>query len=219
MTECSICLDELKHSTLIQPCSHSNLHTFHLECIQSLIKNNFNRCPICKSPLKKEYLNNSSTISPENHPRNHTFWKSFEYSFDEETTIFYELLLHFEGEIDESKLYKTYDELIKKVPSSDFDLHMYFRSSIFRKLLMIKTKESLKRLTELSKNIAYYPHDLDIVLSTRKGYTDIAINLINNQRYNPLYSDHTMMTLELNDNPDVYHSYIKKYKLCSSFYQ
>jgi hypothetical protein len=219
MSECSICLDELKHNTLIQPCTHSNLHTFHLECIQSLVKNNFNNCPICKSLLKNEYLNKSNIISPENHPRNHYFWKSFQYSFDEETDIYYELHTDNLSEDEELKLYKTYDQLSKKVPSSDFDLHMYFRSSIFRRLLMIKTKESLKRLTELSKNIAYYPHDLDIVLSYRKGYTDIAINLINNQRYNPLYSDHTMMTLELNDNPEVYQKYLKKYNMCCKYYQ
>lgn len=219
MSECSICLDELKYNTIVQPCTYSELHTFHLECIHSLVKNNFNNCPICKSNLKEEYLQNFSLILSDNHPRNHILWKNFQYSFDEETDIYYELSLHFNGEVDESKIYKTYDALSKKVPSSDFDLHMYFRSSIFRRLLMINTKESLKRLNELSKNIAYYPHDLDIILCYRKGHTDIVINLINNQRYNPLYSDHTMMTLELNDDPDIYYQYLKKYQMCSKFYQ
>jgi hypothetical protein len=83
---------------------------------------------------------------------------------------------------------------------------------------MLKTKDSLDRLKVLASNLAYYPHDLDIVFSARKGYTELAILLIKNKRYNPMYSDHTMMTLELKDEEEIYSEYLKKYRICSRYY-
>ncbi len=214
MSECSVCLDEIKELKVIHGCKQSELHTFHLECIQSLVENNFKHCPMCKAELKEEYLivNNEETKSIlrlENHPQNHPLWRSFLYSYDEESTIFYELC---------DNIYTTYDALIKKVPHSEFSLVEYHRCSIFRKLLIMKTKDSLDRLKVLASNIAYYPHDLDIILCTRKGYTDLAISLIKNKRYNPVYSNHTMMVLELQDEPEVYHFYTQRYRKCIEYY-
>ena len=214
MTECSICLDDIKELKVIHGCKQSELHTFHLECIQSLVKNNFKNCPMCKSELKNEYLNVNEDEEKainrlQNHPQKHSFWRSFLYSYDEEATVYYELC---------ENIFTTYDALIKKVPRSEFSLVEHHRCSIFKKLLIMKTKESLERLKALASNLAYYPHDLDIVLSTRKGYPDLAISLINNRRYNPLYSNHTMMVLELEEDADVYYTYMKKHRDCSTYY-
>mgnify|MGYP003348168242 CR=1 FL=1 len=43
MTECSVCLDEINELKAIHGCKQSELHTFHLECIQSLVENNFKK--------------------------------------------------------------------------------------------------------------------------------------------------------------------------------
>jgi len=133
------------------------------------------------------------------HPQKNRYWRSFIYTPEEERDIFHEIC---------DGIYTKYDELDNKIPNSDFSLVEYHRCSIFRRLLISK---QLDRLNKLAKNIAYYPHDLDIIQSLRKGEYKISIILINNRRYNPLFSDHNMMTLELKDDLDVYDLYMKKY--------
>lgn len=53
---CVICLDDLTPDTTVHPCTQSELHCFHKVCIDDLVKSGGKDCPICRSPLKPEFL-------------------------------------------------------------------------------------------------------------------------------------------------------------------
>ncbi len=198
---CSLCLDELSDKNdIVKPCSYSELHYYHKECINKLKNCGFSiseKCPLCKNMLKKEYLSQSDII---NHPSLHPLWASFAFSMEEENEILSCI---------KNNNYTKFDELRKRsrVPSSKFNYSNYLENSIFKQLLV---KHELERLTDLSNDIAYYPNDLDIVYSVYNNQNQIAINLINNQRFNPKFSDRTMLYIELKDYPEVFNVLTEK---------
>ena len=202
---CSICLDYIKddnQNLIVKPCSYSDIHCFHAKCIDILVSSGLplsDKCPLCKHTLKNEFLKSekkSDTKGETNntHPTNHYIWKSFAFSTVEENAIIEQL---------NNNNFNLYDELRnrKKVPTSRFDYSDYRDNSIFKQLI---DKKDIQRLFSLSTDIAYYPHDLDIIYSAYYGYTEIAKNLLNNQRFNILYSNNTMLYIELEKYPEVF---------------
>ncbi len=53
---CAICLEELTPETIVHPCTQSESHCFHRDCITNWVKAGGIDCPICRSPLKSEFL-------------------------------------------------------------------------------------------------------------------------------------------------------------------
>jgi hypothetical protein len=196
---CCICLDKIyENDDICRPCSYSELHCFHTRCIvQCRVFNSL--CPLCKSKLKNE------TNGVDDHPSNHYFWKSFTITPEEESSILQQL---------SENNFTLFDEMRSKnrVPSSRFNYSTYFSGSIFKQLLD-KNEENgmMSRLKSLSKDISYYPHDLDIVLSCKKGLFKIAKNLINNPRYNYKFSDQYLLHFELSNYHDIFQYYKRKF--------
>ena len=204
---CSLCLDELNSlDTITNACSYSDKHCFHKECIEKLVNSNLelrDKCPLCKNSLKNEYLPSFSAYTQfkNNHPTEHPFWRSFQFDRESESKVLEDISL--------SNDFTLFDELrnSKKVPSSEFNYSNYFQNSIFKQLI---AKNEITRLTSLSLDSAYYPNDLDIVYCVHKGYNQIALNLINNQRFNPKFSDRTMLYIELQHQPQILNLYLDK---------
>ena len=47
VNNCSICLDELNDSVKILNCKHK----LHKECLQELLNQKINKCPLCKTEI------------------------------------------------------------------------------------------------------------------------------------------------------------------------
>ena len=63
---CGICLCSSLNCNLDSPCSHSQLHTFHSDCIGQWLQTIYSKClhmeptcPTCRTVLNKDYIDNS----------------------------------------------------------------------------------------------------------------------------------------------------------------
>jgi len=67
--QCSICLMDFSSDDEIIPLPCDEKHYFHAQCIQEWLSNN-NICPLCKTPITEEGLNEQRQRLDQQRPQN-----------------------------------------------------------------------------------------------------------------------------------------------------